>query len=243
MTESSPTPSVIINTVPQPATALPQGMAVYSNPGSAGGLQQRHTVDIGVTNQQIALIATTEIEKKIRNRIGEYRKALEELRKEETSLVNSLNAILESWCREQVSADSTNINALAAALRPFTGRDLTTSYGVASYNPRTRRLTATATFASGDFSLSHSYTAEASTSFIASTDQITLLSRQIKEEEERIRQAKLTLSNMDAVARQAEASIAQSTLNQTAEGKAMAEAIQNAASEGNVDDLIRRLQI
>ena len=32
-------------------------------------------------------------------------------------------------------------------------------------------------------------------------------------------------------------------LNQTVEGKAMAEAIQNAASEGNVDDLIRRLQI
>jgi len=240
VTDPTTLPSINIHTVAQPPTGH---LAVFSQPGGNSGLQQRQTLEIGVTNQQIALIATTQIETKIRERIGDFRKSLEDLRKQEVALVNSQNAILESWCRDRVAEDATNVTSLAAALKPFTGRDLTTSYGVAAYNARTRRLSATASFNSGEVSVPYTYTAEAPATFIADVDRLTELSRSIKDAEERIRQAKLTLSNMDAVARQAEASIAQSTLNQTEEGRKMADAIREAAADGNVDDLIRRLQV
>ena len=239
----TPTPSVVINTAPAVQDRVPQGMAVYSDPGSEGGLQQRQTVDIGVSNAQVASIAVVRIEKSIRLKVSELRAHLEVLMKAQTTRVRDQNAILDSWCKTQTDADQARINALQEALKPFTGRALTTSNGTASYNSRTHKLSAGATFESGDTVISFIYSSDAPNSFIEGVKAIQEGQREIEDVQKQVLQTKTALSNMDSIERSATASIAESMLNRTEQGKAMVKAIETASESGNVDDLIRQLSV
>lgn len=243
MTETPSSPSVVINTAPGVQDRVPQGMAIFSNPGDAGGLQQRQTVDLGVSNEQVASIAVTRIEKAIRLKIGELRAQLEVLLKAQTTRVRDQNTILDTWCKTQTDDDQPRITALQEALKPFTGRPLTTSNGTASYNSRTHKLTAPATFESGDTTITYDYTADAPNSFIEGVKAIQEGQREIEDLQKNILQTKTALSNMDSIERSASASIAQSMLNRTEEGKRMVEAIEKASESGSVDEIIRQLSV
>lgn len=245
MTDTSTTvhPSVVINTAPGIADTVPKGMAIFSQPGEAGGLQQRQTVDLGVSNAQVASIAVTRIEKAIRLKIGDLRAQLDALMKAQTARVKAQNEVLDGWCKTMTAADSTRIATLEAALQPFTGRPLTIENGTASYNSRTHKLSATATFSSGEASISYDYQADAPATFIDGVKAIQEGEREIADLQKNILQTKAALSNMDSIERSANASIAESMLNRTAEGQAMVTAIEKASESGNVDDLIRQLSV
>lgn len=237
MTEPS-TPTIINVHGSAPQSGM---VPVFSQP-QRGELQVRQSLDVASTRKDVEDITVVRIQDMIRNKVGDLRKDLEAERANHTTLTRTHNTFLEGWTRDRFQADTRTV-ALEAALQPYTGKPLTVSYGVSSYNERTRNITGSVTLTSLDFSFDVTYSVSAPDTFITNLQAIRDSERRIKDLESQVLSTKNALNNSDFIRLQAGAAIATNHLSNTEGGKALLDAIEKASASSNVDDLIRKLQL
>lgn len=212
----------------------------FGQAGQNQGLQVRQSMDVDTTRKDVENITVVKVQDAIRTKIAQLRRDVDAARKADTVLRDAHNKELSDWSEAQYKAD-TRVNALAAALLPFTSRPLIANFNIAGYNERSKNITGTVTIRSGDVSFAIPYEASASQAFIDRLDAIRQSERTIKDIESSIMAARTALTNENYIRTQAAASLASTYLKNTA--PELLNAVEKAADTAIVDDLIAKLQL
>lgn len=226
----------IPNGAPVVSVTTPQTGQIIPTYGNAEGAQIQTQFKMELNQDSLVAITVAEAEKQIRTILGEKMRAKTEQDKTLRDLQTLQTKSLEDWTRAQ-SASDPHLTPLRESLSKYF-RLSTITHSSAIYNPRTRTLNGSISFSWDGGSFVFSYEDTAPASYLSLLDEMDKTIKEINRLNNEILGARSALSNVDALERQAKASMAARIAQDSgAVGKALVEGLLATVNGG---DLIER---
>lgn len=221
-----PGTTVVVNPGP------PNAMAVYDQVENAGIQTQ---LKLEVSTGDMVGIAVAEAETQIRRKVSELTKMAGLEQKALDELLSDQNEQLKSWVEGQAAEDA-RLPSLKAAAEAYLGKPPTVVYGVASYSERSGNFSGRLTVSGDNFNFAWDYEKNAGTAYQDLLKQITQQGKKVEQIKRDVMTARAALNNVDALERQAKASIASQMLSRNDVGKGLVDAVRSTINVGNLID-------
>lgn len=223
-------PAVVVNQVPQNALST-------FNDISNTGIQTKFTME--VTTGDLVGIAVAEAEKQIRSRVAQLQRELGTANTQMNDLTGQRDTFLKTWCEDQATKD-TRVAALVASAGAYLGKPPTINHAVATYSERSGNLSARLSITGKDFQFAWEYEDAAPQMYKDLLRSIEAQQKTVEALQRDILSARSALNNVDALERQARASIASQMAGRNEIGKQLVDAIRGTV---NAEGLIEHLRV
>lgn len=236
---NAPAASGLALNVTTPTKDQGQVLAQYQD---AAGAQIQTQFKMELDQNALVSIAVADAEKGIRTRLSDLIRQQKVASESLTQSRTLQSQYLENFTRDALAGDSTNVEALRKALVPFGVALANPAVSPAEYNERSRTVSGYVEFTdkSDRILFSRTYEAPAPASMLSAVESQKKAQKEVERLNQEILGVRSALSNVDALERQARASLAAKMAENSGDlGKQLVEGIRGTV---NVDAIIDELR-